>query len=33
MLIVKKHCGEIWFETEVGLGTTFFIDLPIEACN
>ena len=29
-LIVKKHRGKIWFETEIGCGTTFFIDLPIE---
>ncbi|MFY9911832.1 MAG: PAS domain S-box protein [Candidatus Sulfotelmatobacter sp.] len=29
-LIVKKHAGKIWFETEIGRGTTFFIDLPIK---
>jgi len=28
-VIVKKHGGKIWFETEVGKGTTFFIHLPI----
>jgi signal transduction histidine kinase len=28
-VIVKKHHGKIWFETEMGRGTTFFIDLPI----
>lgn len=28
-VIVKKHGGKIWFETEVGKGTTFFITLPI----
>jgi len=28
-VIVKKHQGKIWFETEMGCGTTFFIDLPI----
>jgi PAS domain S-box-containing protein len=27
-VIVKKHAGKIWFETEMGRGTTFFIDLP-----
>ena len=27
--IVKKHGGEIWFDTEVGKGTTFFIRLPL----
>jgi two-component system, NtrC family, sensor kinase len=28
-VIVKKHGGKIWFETEVGKGTTFFVTLPI----
>jgi len=28
--IIFEHKGEIWFETEVGVGTTFFIDLPTE---
>jgi len=28
--IVKRGNGRIWFETEVGVGTTFFIQLPIE---
>lgn len=27
--IVEKHGGKIWFDTEVGKGTTFFISLPI----
>ena len=26
--IVKKHGGKIWFDTAVGKGTTFFIQLP-----
>lgn len=26
-VIVKKHSGRIWFETEIGKGTTFFIQL------
>ncbi|MFP4373899.1 MAG: ATP-binding protein [Spirochaetaceae bacterium] len=26
--IVFDHGGQIWFETEPGLGTTFFIDIP-----
>ena len=26
--IVFDHRGQIWFETERGLGTTFFLDLP-----
>jgi nitrogen fixation/metabolism regulation signal transduction histidine kinase len=28
--IVFDHDGNIWFETKKGLGTTFFIDLPVE---
>lgn len=28
-VVVKKHGGKIWFETEVGKGTTFFITLPL----
>jgi PAS domain S-box-containing protein len=28
-VVVKKHSGKIWFETELGRGTTFFVDLPI----
>jgi len=27
--IVKKHGGKIWFESEVGKGTTFFMQLPM----
>lgn len=30
-VIVKKHHGRIWFETEMGVGTTFFIDLPTDS--
>jgi signal transduction histidine kinase len=26
--IIVDHNGQIWFETESGQGTTFFIDLP-----
>jgi two-component system nitrogen regulation sensor histidine kinase NtrY len=26
--IINDHHGTIWFETEAGIGTTFFIDLP-----
>jgi signal transduction histidine kinase len=29
-VVVKKHGGKIWFETEVGKGTTFLITLPIK---
>lgn len=28
--VVEKHQGKIWYETEVGKGTTFFVELPIE---
>ena len=29
-VVVKKHHGKIWFETETGEGTTFFIQLPVD---
>lgn len=28
--IVSDHQGRIWFETEENIGTTFYIDLPLE---
>lgn len=28
--IVKKHQGRMWFVTEMGHGTTFFIQLPVD---
>jgi signal transduction histidine kinase len=27
--IIEQSGGEIWFETEVGTGTTFFVQLPL----
>jgi PAS domain S-box-containing protein len=30
-VVVKKHRGKIWFDTELGSGSTFFIHLPIHA--
>ena len=32
-VVVKKHGGKIWFETKMGAGTTFFIDLPIKPAD
>jgi|SRR5579862_909787 len=29
-VVVNHHQGRIWFETEVGCGTTFFIRLPLQ---
>ena len=29
-IVVQKHCGTIDFETEMGVGTTFIVRLPIE---
>jgi len=29
--IVKRHQGQLWFESELGTGTTFFIRLPLGA--
>jgi signal transduction histidine kinase len=29
-VIVNRHEGQIWFETEPGRGTTFFIRLPLD---
>jgi signal transduction histidine kinase len=28
--IVNDHDGSIWFNSAEGMGTTFFIDLPLE---
>lgn len=29
-VIVKSHSGQIWFDTQEGVGTTFFIKLPMD---
>ncbi len=31
--IVEKHQGQIWFETEMNKGTTFFVRLPLLAAD
>ncbi|WP_338760834.1 ATP-binding protein [Bernardetia sp. ABR2-2B] len=28
--IIEKHNGKIWFETQEGVGTTFFVEIPIQ---
>ncbi len=30
---IADHRGQIWFETQRGIGTTFFIDLPVERAS
>ena len=30
-VIVKSHSGQIWFDTQEGVGTTFFIKLPMDS--
>jgi PAS domain S-box-containing protein len=30
-VIVNRHQGQLWFESEVGHGATFFVRLPLEA--
>jgi two-component system NtrC family sensor kinase len=30
-IVVRKHHGKIWFETETGKGTTFFVRIPLDA--
>jgi len=32
-VVVKKHSGRIWLETEPGIGSTFFIELPINRAD
>jgi signal transduction histidine kinase len=27
--VVEKHQGKVWYETQVGKGTTFFVELPV----
>jgi PAS domain S-box-containing protein len=30
-IVVNKHGGKIWFDTELGQGTTFFVRIPVRA--
>ena len=30
-VVVNLHRGQIWFDSEVGVGTTFHIGIPLEA--
>ena len=32
-IIEQKHKGQLWFDSKVGEGTTFYIDLPITSGN
>lgn len=32
-VVARRHGGKIWFDTEVGQGTTFFIRLPLSAAS
>jgi signal transduction histidine kinase len=27
--IVRRHAGKLWFDSELGKGTTFYIRLPL----
>ena len=31
--LVELHEGRIWFDSEVGQGSTFFVELPRAACD
>lgn len=28
--IIRAHNGKIWFESEIGVGTTFYVELPLD---
>jgi signal transduction histidine kinase len=29
-IITEEHRGQLWFETEMGVGTTFYVRIPLE---
>jgi signal transduction histidine kinase len=31
--LLETYNGRIWFESELGIGTTFFVELPLATSN
>jgi len=32
-IVVDRHRGKLWFETEVGVGTCFFVRIPLQPAS